>query len=73
MGPIRVQDGCVAVFTSTRLSSMIASLFLMFVAAGIIIASTVYGFGGIFPLLLIACGVGALFHTFLKRRAPEPF
>ena len=30
---------------------MIASIFVFFVAAGITLASFVYGFGGVFPLL----------------------
>lgn len=30
---------------------MIASIFILFVAAGITIAAFVYGFGGLFPLL----------------------
>ncbi|NNE82273.1 MAG: hypothetical protein HKN18_18535 [Silicimonas sp.] len=52
---------------------MIANIFLLFVAAGILIASMSYGFGGLFPIL----GALSLFTVFVKivlsRRAPEPF
>ncbi|MEO0863257.1 MAG: hypothetical protein AAFY39_01510 [Pseudomonadota bacterium] len=42
---------------------MIASLFLLFVAAGITLATFVYGVGGLFPLLAALTTV-ALFFQF---------
>lgn len=41
---------------------MIASIFLLFVAAGITIAAFVYGFGGVFPLLAALTTVALLFQ-----------
>lgn len=41
---------------------MIASIFVFFVAAGITIASFVYGFGGLFPLLASATTIAILFQ-----------
>ncbi len=41
---------------------MIASLFLLFVAAGITIASMVYGLGGLFPLLAALSTIALLFQ-----------
>lgn len=41
---------------------MIASLFLLFVAAGITIASFVYGMGGLFPLLAALTTVALFFQ-----------
>lgn len=41
---------------------MIASLFLLFVAAGITIASMVYGLGGLFPLLAALSTVALFFQ-----------
>ncbi len=49
---------------------MIASLFLLFVAAGITIASFVYGLGGLFPLLAALTTVALLFQSaaYVMRR-----
>ena len=54
---------------------MVAVIFLLFVATGITIASVIYGFGGLFPLMvsvgvvsLLLFGIGRI----LRRRAPEP-
>ncbi|MEM9426789.1 MAG: hypothetical protein AAGA06_08800 [Pseudomonadota bacterium] len=41
---------------------MIASIFVFFVAAGITIATFVYGFGGIFPLLAALTTVALFFQ-----------
>ena len=41
---------------------MIASIFVFFVAAGITIASFVYGFGGLFPLLASVTTIALLFQ-----------
>ncbi len=41
---------------------MIASIFILFVAAGITIASFVYGFGGVFPLLAALITVAFFFQ-----------
>ncbi|MCG6883384.1 MAG: hypothetical protein LJE62_06480 [Silicimonas sp.] len=41
---------------------MIASIFVLFVAAGITIATFVYGFGGLFPLLASLTTVAIFFH-----------
>jgi hypothetical protein len=41
---------------------MIASIFLLFVAAGITIAAFVYGFGGVFPLLAALTTVALFFQ-----------
>ena len=41
---------------------MIASIFVFFVAAGITIASFVYGAGGLFPLLASAVTIALLFQ-----------
>ena len=49
---------------------MIASLFLLFVAAGITIASMVYGLGGLFPLLAALSTVTLFFQcvSYVMRR-----
>lgn len=41
---------------------MIASIFILFVAAGITIATLVYGFGGVFPLLAALTTVALFFQ-----------
>lgn len=41
---------------------MIASIFVFFVAAGITIATFVYGFGGVFPLLAALTTVALFFQ-----------
>ena len=48
---------------------MITSLFLLFVAAGIAIASVVYGFGGLFPLLAVLTMIALFFQciAFMSR------
>ena len=52
---------------------MIPNLFLLFVAAGILMASMAYGFGGLFPILGGLCVLTILFKIAFGRRAPEPF
>ncbi len=54
---------------------MVTSLFLMFVAAGILIAAIAYGFGGIFPILaaISLFTVMAKLAMAARRRAPEAF
>jgi hypothetical protein len=42
---------------------MIASIFVFFVAAGITIATFVYGFGGLFPLLAALTTVALFFQS----------
>ncbi len=41
---------------------MITSIFILFVAAGITIASFVYGFGGVFPLLAALTTIALFFQ-----------
>ncbi|MEO0829954.1 MAG: hypothetical protein AAFY03_05785 [Pseudomonadota bacterium] len=41
---------------------MIASIFVLFVAAGITIATLVYGFGGVFPLLAALTTIALFFQ-----------
>lgn len=53
---------------------MITSVFLLFVAAGISIAFLVYGFGGLFPLMIVlslAAIVARATVSAVLRRAPE--
>ena len=55
---------------------MITSIFLLFVATGIMLASLIYGVGGIFPILValsILVILGRLIGGVLGRRAPEAF
>ena len=49
---------------------MIPNLFLLFVAAGILMASMAYGFGGLFPILGGLCVLTILFKIAFGRRAP---
>ncbi len=42
---------------------MIASIFVLFVAAGITLGSFVYGFGGLFPLLAALITVALFFQS----------
>ena len=51
-------------------SKMVASIFVFFVAAGITIASFVYGFGGLFPLLASMISLALFFQcaAFVMRR-----
>ena len=54
---------------------MITSIFLLFVAAGISIASVVYGFGGLLPIMIVVSLATVLMHVMgraVLRRAPEP-
>ena len=41
---------------------MIASMFLLFVAAGITLGSVVYGLGGLFPLLAAMMTIALFFQ-----------
>lgn len=53
---------------------MIASVFVFFVAAGITIASFVYGFGGLFPLLAALSTVALFFQCaalVMRKRVDE--
>ncbi len=50
---------------------MIASIFLLFVAAGITIAAFVYGFGGVFPLLAALTTVALFFQCLTMINEPE--
>lgn len=51
---------------------MIASIFVFFVAAGITIATFVYGFGGVFPLLAVLTTVALFFQcVVLVMRKPD--
>ena len=52
---------------------MIASIFLLFVAAGITIATFVYGVGGLFPLLAALVTIGIFFQCVaMVMRRDEP-
>ena len=53
---------------------MIASVFIFFVAAGITIATFVYGFGGLFPLLAALTTVALFFQcaaVVMRKRENE--
>jgi hypothetical protein len=53
---------------------MIASIFIFFVAAGITIATFVYGYGGLFPLLASLTTIALFFQcaaVLMRRRADE--
>ena len=55
---------------------MITSIFLLFVATGIMLASLIYGVGGIFPILVglsLVVLLGRILGGLLARRAPEAF
>lgn len=55
-------------------TDMIASIFLLFFAFGITLASLLYGVGGIFPVLVALSAitiVARLFVNAIQRRAPE--
>ena len=55
---------------------MSASIFLLFFAFGITLASLLYGVGGIFPVLVALSAitiVTRLLSQMVTRRAPEPF
>ncbi len=45
-----------------KVSVMIASIFVLFVAAGITIATFVYSFGGVFPLLAALTTIALFFQ-----------
>ena len=54
---------------------MIASIFLLFFAFGITLASLMYGVGGVFPVLVALSAVtivARLFAQAIKRRVPQP-
>ena len=51
--------------------SMITSIFLLFVATGIMLASLIYGVGGIFPVL-VGLSLVVLMGRLLVQREPEP-
>ena len=50
---------------------MIASLFLIFVAFGVALASLLYGVGGIFPIL-VALSLATVFLRLVFRPADRP-
>ncbi len=52
---------------------MIASIFVLFVAAGITIASFVFGFGGLFPLLASMITIALFFQcaAMVMRKTSE--
>ena len=55
---------------------MIASIFLLFLAFGITLASLLYGVGGIFPVLVALSAitiVARLLSQMVTRRAPQPY
>ena len=55
---------------------MITSIFLLFVATGIMLAALIYGVGGIFPVLVglsLVVLLGRILGGLLARRAPEGF
>ena len=54
---------------------MIASIFLLFLAFGITLASLLYGVGGIFPVLVALSAitiVARLLSQMISRRVPHP-
>ncbi len=54
---------------------MIASIFLLFLAFGITLASLLYGVGGVFPVLVALSAitiVARLLSRMVTRRVPEP-
>lgn len=54
---------------------MIASIVLLFVAAGITVASVVYGFGGLLPLMLFVSALTALYlgaGLLMRRGLSDP-
>ena len=73
-GNLRVRSGAYQVLLVT-VNDMIASIFLLFFAFGITLASLMYGGGGVFPVLVALSAitiVTRLLGQAIKRRAPQP-